>query len=109
PLILRGRVWRDDHLIPAIIAELEDIQDAVTGTIQVKRENQAGTYVYGDLAGGPPPVVTPDGLGGWEVEIELWPGRPEPTFIRDGDVDTLIRGSRIVFGLGFVTSVQAGW
>lgn len=81
PLVLTGRVWRDDQDVQALVDELEDIQDAVTATIQVRRANDAGTYLYSDLAGGPPPAVTPDGLGGWQVEIELWPGRADPTFI----------------------------
>lgn len=81
PLILKGRVWRDDHLIAAMVDELNDIRDAVAATIAVKRENNAGTYTYSELAGGPPPAITPDGLGGWQVEIELWPGRPSATYV----------------------------
>src|SRR5690606_18871482 len=47
----------------------------------VTRITSVGAYVYSDLAGGPPPVLTPDGFGGWQVEIELWPGRAEPAFV----------------------------
>lgn len=81
PLRLNGRVWRDDRNIKLLVDELDDIRNAVTSTIQVRRMNDAGTYLHSELAGGPPPAVTPDGLGGWFVEIELWPGRAEPTFI----------------------------
>ncbi len=81
PLILTGAVWRDDRLIPALVDELDDITDAVESCIIVRRENDAGTFIYSDLAGGPPPAITPDGIGGWRVEIELWPGSATPTFI----------------------------
>jgi hypothetical protein len=96
PLTLRGRVWRDDQDVPAIVDELNDIQDAVASTIEVRRQNDTGTFTYSSLAGGPPPAITPDGLGGWVVEIELWPGRAEPTFIpisRDTFVYVFIDGS----------------
>ncbi len=81
PHVLHGRVWRDDLDIQALVYELNDIRDAVAASTQLRRENDAGSYTYRDLAGGPTPEVTPDSLGGWEVQIELWPGRPSPTFI----------------------------
>lgn len=81
PLTLTGRVWRDDQDAQLIIQELDDIRDAVSDCIKVRRDNDAGTFTYSDLAGGPTPEVTPDGLGGWELKIELWPGRASPTFI----------------------------
>src|SRR5690606_28632062 len=81
PLRLVGRVWRDDQSIPGILDELDAIQEAVAACIQVTRITSVGAYVYSDLAGGPPPVLTPDGFGGWQVEIELWPGRAEPAFV----------------------------
>lgn len=81
PLVLTGRVWRDDQDVAAIVDELDQIQEAVGTCVTVRRVNDAGTVSYHDIAGGPPPAYTPDGLGGWEVTIELWPGRPEPSFI----------------------------
>lgn len=83
PLRLRGRVWSDAQDIPSMVAELEEIQEAVGACTSVIRTTSAGTYTYEQLAGGPPPEVTPDGLGGFEVNIELWPGRAMPTFIPD--------------------------
>lgn len=84
PLVLRGRVWDDARDIAALVDELETIQEAAATCIQVVRTTDAGRYVYDDLAGGPPPEVTPDGLGGWEVTLELWPGRALPTFVPPG-------------------------
>lgn len=84
PLVLRGRVWNDARDIAALVDELEAIQEAAATCIQVVRTTDAGRYVYDDLAGGPPPEVTPDGLGGWEVTLELWPGRALPTFVPPG-------------------------
>ncbi len=81
PLRLNGRVWRDTQDIPEMVSELNAIRAAVATCTQVVRTNSAGTYTYGDLAGGPTPAVTPDGLGGFEVAIELWPGRAEATFV----------------------------
>src|SRR5690606_2622862 len=81
PLVLRGRVWNDARDIAALIDELEAIQEAAATCIEVIRVTDAGRYVYDDLSGGPPPEVTPDGLGGWEVTLELWPGRALPTFV----------------------------
>src|SRR5690606_17165249 len=56
-----------------------------------RRVNDAGTFVYRDLAGGPHPEVTPDGLGGWEVTIELWPGRAEPVVLPSGGTPIIDR------------------
>lgn len=84
PLRLRGRVWSDERSIPAMRDELDEIRDAVAACVEVIRTNDAGQYVYTELAGGPPPAITPDGLGGWQVEIEMWPGSAEPTFLPPG-------------------------
>ena len=81
PLVLRGRVWNDARDIAALIDELEAIQEAAATCIEVIRVTDAGRYVYDDLSGGPPPEVVPDGLGGWEVTLELWPGRAAPAFV----------------------------
>lgn len=91
PLRLNGRVWSDAQTIPAMLDELDDIRDAVNACTDVVRETSGGTYTYSQLAGGPPPAITPDGLGGFQVEIELWPGRPNPTFLPPGV--TLVGGS----------------
>lgn len=85
PLTLTGKVWRDNQNIPSMVTELNNIRDAVATCTSVTRTNNAGVWTYPDLAGGPTPEITPDGLGGWNVTIELWPGRAEPTFIPDGD------------------------
>ena len=93
PLVLHGRVWRDDMDAAQIVAELNDIRDAVAACIEVVRTTTAGTYTYGQLAGGPTPEVTPDGLGGWVVVIELWPGRATATFVPTTEpVDLLAAG-----------------
>lgn len=81
PLTLNGAVWRDDQDAQAIAAELRAIQEAVRTCTGVVRTNQAGTYTYGGLAGGPTIAVTPDGLGGWRVRIDLWPATAQPTFV----------------------------
>lgn len=81
PLVLYGRVWRDDMDVPEIVGELNDILDAVAATTDVVRTTPAGTYTYSGLSGGPTPEVTPDGLGGWQVVIELWPARAAATFL----------------------------
>lgn len=80
-LRLTGRVWGDSQSIPAMLDELDDIREAVAACSEVRRVTSGGTYVYSQLAGGPPPAITPDGLGGFQVEIELWPGRAEPTLL----------------------------
>lgn len=84
PLTLIGRVWRDDQDQALMLQELEAIRAAVATCTTVTRSNNAGEYVYDDLAGGPTPEVTPDGLGGWVVTIELWPARAAATFIPPG-------------------------
>lgn len=84
PLTLRGSVWRDDHDHAAILTELETIRTAVATCTQVIRTTSAGTYTYDRLAGGPPPVITPDGLTGWHVTIDLWPGEAAPSFVPSG-------------------------
>jgi len=81
PLRLVGRVWRDDHDIVALVDELRDLREAVAACTQVVRSTGQGTYTYDQLAGGPPPAISPDGLGGFTVEIELWPGEAEPTYV----------------------------
>lgn len=81
PLRLNGRVWDDSLNITAMLDELDEIKEAVAACTQVVRTTTAGTYTYDRLAGGPPPEVTPDGLGGFEVKIELWPGRAAATFV----------------------------
>lgn len=81
PLRLVGRVLRDDRDARAMLNELTSIRDAVRACTSVRRTNAGGTYTYPDLAGGPPPAITPDGRGGWNVTIELWPGRAEPTHL----------------------------
>lgn len=81
PLRLIGRVWNDAQDIGQMLDELDSIREAVAACIEVVRATGAGTFVYGQLAGGPPPAITPDGLGGFQVEIELWPGRAEPTYV----------------------------
>lgn len=85
PLTLIGRVWRDDQDQALMLQELEAIRAAVATCTAVTRSNNAGEYVYDNLAGGATPEVTPDGLGGWVVKLELWPGRAEPTFIPGGE------------------------
>lgn len=81
PLTLIGRVWRDDQDQALMLQELEAIRAAVATCTTVTRSNNAGEYVYDSLAGGAAPEITPDGLGGWNVLIELWPGRAEPTHL----------------------------
>lgn len=80
PLVLQGRVWRDDQDTALMVTELNAIRDAVTDCTSVVRQNYAGAYTYNDLAGGASPIITPDGLGGWSVQLDLWPARAEPTF-----------------------------
>lgn len=80
PLRLYGRVWNDAHDIGALRDELDDIIEAVAACVEVVRTTSVATYTYSSLAGGPPPEVTPDGLGGFEVRIELWPGRAAATY-----------------------------
>lgn len=93
PLVLFGRVWRDDMDVPEIVGELNDIRDAVAATTDVVRTTSAGTYTYSGLSGGPTPEVTPDGLGGWQVVIELWPQRAAATFVPTTDpIDILAAG-----------------
>ena len=84
PLVLRGAVWRDDHDQQAMRTELTAIETAVQTAVEVQRINTAGTYTYSDLAGGPTIAVTPDGISGWRVEIELWPARAEAVFVPGG-------------------------
>lgn len=79
-LTLVGRVWRDDHNHALMVSELNAIRAAVAACTSVTRVNNAGTYTYDRLAGGATPEITPDGLGGWMVRLDLWPGRAEPTF-----------------------------
>lgn len=116
PLRLTGRVWRDDRDTALIVTELNAIRDAVMTCTEVARVTPAGTYRYTNLAGGPSPAVTPDGLGGWVVEIEVWPGRAEPAFVPAqewSDPTTLVQHQSIewssglggVFGFEFLTSV----
>lgn|GEM_PF-4792826 len=81
PLVLYGIVARDDQDVAAIVDELNDIRDAVAACTSVVRTTSAGTYTYSGLSGGPTPEVTPDGLGGWRVVIELWPQRAAATFV----------------------------
>lgn len=81
PLRLTGRVWRDDRDAHSMRAELHAIREAVMACTSVQRLTIGGQYTYTDLAGGPPPAITPDGRGGWVVEIELWPGRAEPKYL----------------------------
>lgn len=81
PLTLVGRVWRDDQNHALMRQELDAIRAAVSVATSVTRTNNAGEYVYDDLAGGAAPEVTPDGAGGWLVSLDLWPGRAEPTFV----------------------------
>lgn len=93
PLVLYGVVARDDQDVAAIVDELNDIRDAVAACTQVIRTTSAGTYTYDGLSGGPTPEVTPDGLGGWRVVIELWPQRAAATFVpSSGPVDLLAAG-----------------
>lgn len=80
-LTLVGRVWRDDHNHALMVNELNAIRNAVTACTSVTRVNNAGTYTYDFVAGGATPEITPDGLGGWMVRLDLWPGRAEPTFV----------------------------
>lgn len=79
-LTLVGRVWRDDHNHALMVSELNAIRNAVSACTSVTRVNNAGTYTYDFVAGGATPEITPDGLGGWLVRLDLWPGRAEPTF-----------------------------
>lgn len=81
PLRLVGRVWRDDRDARLTLEELEAIQAAVRACTGVVRRNEAGAFAYEQVAGGPTPAITPDGRGGWVVELELWPGRAQPTFV----------------------------
>lgn len=77
PLRLLGRVWRDDRDLSGMTTELEAIQKAVDECVRVERRTSRSVSTYDDLAGGPTVAVTSDGLGGWVIEIELWPGRPD--------------------------------
>lgn len=79
-LTLVGRVWRDDHNHALMVSELNAIRAAVSACTSVTRVNNAGTYTYDFVAGGATPEITPDGLSGWLVKLDLWPGRAEPTF-----------------------------
>lgn len=80
-LTLIGRVWRDDHNHALMVSELNAIRDAVSACTSVTRTNNAGTYTYDHLAGGATPEITPDGLGGWLVKLNLWPGRPDAIYV----------------------------
>lgn len=81
PLTLTGRVWRDDQNHALMLQELEAITTAAATCTSITRANNFGRYVYDGLAGGATPEITPDGLGGWIVKLDLWPGRAEPTFL----------------------------
>lgn len=89
-LRLYGKVWSDAQTIPLLLDELDDIREAVAACTSVVRATTAGTFTYDDLAGGPPPEVTPDGLGGFDVRIELWPGRAAATFAPVGGSVSLL-------------------
>lgn len=79
PLRLRGLVWDDSRDVAVIRSTLTELRDAVAACTEVVRVNGFAEYHYDNLAGGPTPVVTPDGLGGYVVELELWPGRGDVT------------------------------
>lgn len=100
PLTLIGRVWRDDQDQALMLQELEAIRAAVATCTTVTRSNNAGEYVYDSLAGGATPEITRDGLGGWRVKLDLWPGRAEPTYVP--------RGINAIFaGLQYYTNADA--
>src|SRR5690606_25463771 len=65
PLRLRGLVWDDSRDVAAIRSALSELRDAVAACTEVVRVNGFAEYHYENLAGGPTPVVTPDGLGGY--------------------------------------------
>lgn len=81
PLVLRGRVWRDDRDLQAIWSELEAIEAAVQSCVTIERRTSRTRTTYEDLAGGPTIEIRPDGIGGYTVEAELWPGRAQPTIL----------------------------
>lgn len=80
PMILTGRVGRDDHDAALTLAELNSISAAATACVGVARTTGAGTYTYDINSGGPTPEVLSDRLGSWVVRLYLWPVSPEPTF-----------------------------
>lgn len=90
PLRLNGRVWRDDRDLLAMWAELEAIEAAVQSCATVERRTSRSLSRYNDLAGGPTAAIHPDGVGGYTVDIELWPGRAEPTIIPTLSMNTRI-------------------
>lgn len=95
-LTLTGRVWRDDQNAALIVTELNAIKEAVAACSEVVRTTAGGTYTYSGIAGGPTPEVTPDGLGGWLVTIELWPARANATFIpASGRIQPIHFASRV--------------
>lgn len=138
PFILRGFVQRDDRDLGSMWTELEAIREVVRFATSVERSTSAGVTTYSGFQGGSTPVVTPDGLGGFVVELEFWPGRASATFL-PASVDcasllagaveyhmgaagpithavavpvTLVAGDLVVFtfaGLGTLTSVPAGF
>lgn len=81
PFILRGNVWRDDGDRDALRTQLQALTEATTTAATVVRLTPSAEYWYGALGGGPNPAITPDGLGGYQVELEFWPARPEPVTV----------------------------
>lgn len=80
PLILTGRVGRDDHDATHTLAELNHISAAAEACVGVARTTRGGTYTFGLNSGGPTPEVISDRLGSWVVRLYLWPASPEPAF-----------------------------
>lgn len=77
PFRLVGKVWNDAQDARVNRAELNAIRDAVRAATSLLRDTPAGQYWYSGFQGGPLPAVTPDGLGGYNVELEVWPARAE--------------------------------
>lgn len=79
PMALTGRLWSDARDWAALRAELADLEAAVRVSTALVRINPNYEYTYANLAGGPTIEVQPDGLSGYIVRLEFWPGKANVT------------------------------
>lgn len=77
PMKLTGRLCSDARDWASLRAELMDLEAAVRTSTALVRTNPNYEYTYANLAGGPTIEVIPDGLSGYIVRLEFWPGRAE--------------------------------